>query len=165
VPDKNGGGAGEQAREAATQVQEKAQEAAGQAKGRLREQVDTRSTQAGQQVKSTAGDIRTVADELRKQGKDSQARYAEQAAERGERVGGWLEQSDGDRILSDVEDFARRNPWAIAAGGLALGFLASRMLKASSQSRYRSLSEERTATQAPAIPAQPPEQPVMAGRA
>jgi hypothetical protein len=37
-----------------------------------------------------------------------------------------------------VEDFARRNPWAVAAGGLVLGLAASRMLKASSSQRYRS---------------------------
>jgi hypothetical protein len=40
-------------------------------------------------------------------------------------------------LLRDVEDFARRNPWAVAAGGFALGFVASRLLKASSSERYR----------------------------
>jgi hypothetical protein len=79
-----------------------------------------------------------VAEELRKQGKDKPAQYVEQAADRAERLGGYLEESDGDRILRDVEDFARRNPWAVAAGGLVLGFVASRMLKASSGERYRS---------------------------
>ena len=57
---------------------------------------------------------------------------------RAERLGGYLQESDGDRILRDVEDFARRNPWAVAAGGLLVGFAASRMLKASSGDRYRS---------------------------
>jgi len=32
-------------------------------------------------------------------------------------VGGYLPQSDAKRILSDVEDFARRNPWPIAPAG------------------------------------------------
>ena len=50
----------------------------------------------------------------------------------------WLEDSDGDQILGDVEDFARRNPWAVALGGLALGFAASRVLRASSGDRYQS---------------------------
>jgi hypothetical protein len=36
-----------------------------------------------------------------------------------------------------VEDFARSKPWAVAAGGLALGFAASRFLKASSSRRYQ----------------------------
>ena len=123
--------------EAKEQVQEKAQEGLGQARDKVREQVDQRSTQAGEQVRSTAGDVRTVADELRKQGKDAPARYAEQAADRAERLGGYLHDADGDRILRDVEDYARKNPWAVVAGGVALGFMASRLLKASSGERYR----------------------------
>jgi ElaB/YqjD/DUF883 family membrane-anchored ribosome-binding protein len=128
----------EKAREVAGQAQDKAREAAGQARGRMSQEVDRRSTQAGEQVTSNAGDARSVAEELRKQGKDTPARYVEQAADRAERLGGYLQESDGDRILGDVEDFARRNPWAVAAGGLVLGFVASRMLKASSGERYRS---------------------------
>ena len=75
---------------------------------------------------------------MREQGKDKPAQYAEQAADRAERLGDYLHESDGDRILHDVEDFGRRNPWAVVAGGIALGFAASRLLKASSGERYRS---------------------------
>ena len=108
------------------------------AKEKLREQVDQRSTQAGQQVNTVAGDVRSVAEQLRTQGKDKPAQYAEQAADKVESAGRWLEQADGDQILRDVENFARRKPWAIAAGGLVLGLTASRFLKASSSERYRS---------------------------
>src|SRR3954453_8489282 len=126
------------AQEVAGQAQEKAQEAAGQASDRVREQVDQRSTQAGEQVRSHASDLRSVGESLREQGKEQPAKLADQAADRLERAGGWLTESDADRILGEVEDFARRNPWAVMAGGLALGFAASRMLKASSTDRYRS---------------------------
>jgi ElaB/YqjD/DUF883 family membrane-anchored ribosome-binding protein len=119
------------------QAKERAQDAAQQAKGRLREQVDQRSTQAGQQLSSAADDVRSVADQLRTQGKDTPARYADQAAEKAQQVGQRLQNASGDELLHDVEDFARRNPWAIAAGGLVLGLAASRMLKASSGERYR----------------------------
>jgi ElaB/YqjD/DUF883 family membrane-anchored ribosome-binding protein len=128
----------EKAREVAGQAQDKAREAAGQARGRMSQEVDRRSTQAGEQVTSNASDARSVAEELKKQGKETPARYVEQAADRAERLGGYLQENDGDRILRDAEDFARRNPWAVAAGGLVLGFVASRMLKASSDERYRS---------------------------
>jgi hypothetical protein len=138
--------------EAAGQAKEKAQEAAGQAKqqagSKLREQVDQRSTQAGEQVATTAGDLRSVSEQLRSQGKDTPARLAEQAAERTERVGGYLRDSDSDKILSDVEDFARRQPLAVVAGGLVLGFAASRFLKASSGERYRAQGT----SQAPSTP-------------
>lgn len=138
---EGGNGVAEQAqdkaKEVASQAQEKAREATGQARGRLREQVDQRSTQLGDQVGSTASDARSVSEELRKQGKDAPARYLDQAAGRAERLGGYLRDSDSDRILNDVEDFARRNTWAVALGGLALGFAASRLLKASSSNRYQ----------------------------
>ena len=132
------GQAQEKAKEVAGQAQERVQEASTQAKGKLREQVDQRSTQAGQQINTVADDVRSVAEELRTQGKDTPARYAEQAADKAQQVGQRLENASGDELLRDVEDFARRNPWAVALGGLALGFAASRVLRASSTDRYQS---------------------------
>jgi hypothetical protein len=132
----------QKAQEVAGQAKEQATQAAGQAREQLRTQVDQRSTQAGEQVASTASDIRTVSETLREQGKDKPAQLAEQAADRVEKVGSYLQQSDADRILSDVEDFARKQPMAVIAGGLALGFLASRFLKASQTERYRSRPEQ-----------------------
>jgi hypothetical protein len=134
-------GASEQAREKAAelagQAQEKAQQAAEQAKGQVRSQVDERSTQVGERVGQRAQDIRSVADELRKQGKDAPARMADQAADRAGRLGDYLRESDADRLLGDVEDLARRQPWTVVLGGLAAGFAASRFLKASSAGRYQ----------------------------
>jgi hypothetical protein len=122
------------------QAKEKAQEGAQQAKRTVRDQVDQRSTEAGERVGSTAQDIRSVSDELRKQGKDQPAKLAEQAAQRAESLGDYLKRTDGDTILRDVEDFGRQRPWAVIAGGIALGFAASRFLKASSTRRYESSS-------------------------
>jgi hypothetical protein len=136
--DSAAGQAQDKAKEVASQAQDRARDAAGQARERMRDEVDRRSTEVGDRIGGGAGDARSVADELRKQGKDAPARYVEQAADRAERLGGYLRDSNGERILDDVEDFARRKPWAVAAGGLVLGFAASRMLKASSGARYRS---------------------------
>ena len=125
---------------ATTQAKEKAQEtaqqAAGEARGRVREQVDQRSTDAGRQVSGTANDARDIAQQLREQGKEGPAKLAEQAADRAEKLGDYLQSSDADRILSDVEDFGRRQPMAIMLGGLLAGFAASRFLKASSTRRH-----------------------------
>jgi uncharacterized protein YjbJ (UPF0337 family) len=146
-------GAADQARdkaqEAAGQAKDKAQEAKSKASDKVREQVGQRSTQAGEQVSTTANDLRSVSEQLREQGKDTPARLAEQAAERTEQVGNYLRDSDPDRILGDVEDFARRQPWAVVAGGLVLGFAASRFVKASSSDRYQSGSSEQTAVRGP----------------
>jgi ElaB/YqjD/DUF883 family membrane-anchored ribosome-binding protein len=140
--------------EGVDQAKEKAQQAAGEAKGRVREQVDQRSTEAGQQVSSTASDLRSVGEQLREQGKETPAKLAEQAAERTERLGSYLTESDADRILGDVEDFARKQPWAVVAGGIALGFAASRFLKASSSQRYQQRST-RPDPASPRLPAPP----------
>ncbi len=128
----------EMASQAQQQVQEKAQVVKSQAGGRLREQVDQRSTQLGEQTQSLAGTVRQTAEQLRNQGNDRHAQVAEQAADRVERMGSYLRDSDGDKILGDVEDFARRRPWVVGGAGALLGFIASRFLKASSGQRYES---------------------------
>src|SRR5215212_9888050 len=102
------GQAQEKAQQFAGQAQEKVQDAAGQARSQLRTQVDQRSTQAGQQVSSTASDMRSVALQLREQGKEQPAKLAEQAADRADRLGGYLQSADADNILGDLEDFGRR---------------------------------------------------------
>jgi hypothetical protein len=126
----------ETAQQGAEQVKDKAREGAEQARTRARDEVDRRSTQAGEQVSATAGAIRQASSHLREQGQDGPARFVDQAAGHVERAGSWLQESDGDRILHDVEDFARRQPLVVVAGGIAAGFALSRLLKASSRDRY-----------------------------
>ncbi len=150
TPTSNGPNTGAESSSTTDQAKDKAQEAAGQAKekagSQLRTQVDQRSTDAGERVGGFASDVRTVGDTLREQGKDQPAKLADQAAERAERLGSYLKDSDADRILGDIEDFGRRQPWAVIAGGVALGLVASRFLKASSSDRY----QQRSAGQLPA---------------
>ncbi|MFN2490931.1 MAG: hypothetical protein ABR529_14595 [Actinomycetota bacterium] len=130
--------AGQSVQEATGQARERAQEVAGEARGRIQEQVDQRTTKAADQVGSMVENLRSVAEELRKQDKGGPASFADQAATKVERFGSYLRDSDSQRMLDDVEDFARRQPWAVVAGGIAVGFLASRLLKASSGERYQS---------------------------
>src|SRR4051794_5611914 len=110
--------------EAAEQAKETAQNVAGQAQERIRQQVDQRSTDAGEQVGGTAADIRSVGEELRNQGKEGPAKIADQAADRIERAGSYLRDSDSDRLLNDLEDFGRRRPWAVFAGAAVAGIAA-----------------------------------------
>ena len=122
--------------EATEQAKETAQNVASQAQDRVREQVDQRSTEVGERVGSTALDIRSVGKELRNQGKEGPAKVADQAADRIERAGSYLRDSDSDRILNDIEDFGRQRPWAVLVGAVVVGVAAARFLKASSQRRY-----------------------------
>jgi hypothetical protein len=127
----------DQVREKTEAAREQAQDATQQARSRFRDQVDQRSTQAGERLSGTVTDVRSVAEELRRQGKEAPARMVEQAAGQADRVADYLKAASGERILRDVEGYTRSNPWAVAAGGLVLGFAASRFLKASSSRRYR----------------------------
>jgi len=137
MADGSVGEAQEKAQDVAGQAQEKAREAAGKAQEGIRQQIDDRSTQAGEQVGSTAQDLRSVGEELRKQGKDGPAKLADRAAEQTERVSSYLKEKGPDEMLEDVEEFGRQRPWAVLAGGVAVGVLAARFLKASSRGRYQ----------------------------
>jgi ElaB/YqjD/DUF883 family membrane-anchored ribosome-binding protein len=117
-------------------AQEKMKEGAQQAQSRAREQIDQRSTQAGEQVSATAQALRSTGQQLREQGQDTQAKAADRIADQADRMGSYLTESNADRLLGDVEDFGRRQPMAVVGIGIAVGFAASRFLKASSRKRY-----------------------------
>jgi hypothetical protein len=119
-------------------AQDKLKEGAQQAQSRAREQIDQRSTQAGEQVSVAARALRQTSSHLRAQGQEPHAKAADRAAHHADRVGSYLTESDADRILADVEDFGRRQPMAVIGIGIAVGFAASRFLKASSRKRYES---------------------------
>ena len=130
----------EKAQEAAGQVQQVAGQAKEQARTRVTDVVSQRSTTAGEQVNSAADALRQTSSQLRSSGKDAPAKAMDTLAERIESVGNWLRDSDGDQILHDIEDLGRRQPTAIMFGGLALGFAASRVLRASSSKRFEGRS-------------------------
>jgi len=129
----------EKVQEAAGQVQqqvgEKAQQMRGQAAEGIRQQLDSRSTQAGEQVSATAEALRRVGSQLRQDGNGTPAQYAEKAAEPVERLGRYLTEADGNKILGDAEQFARQRPWVTAIGGATIGFLIARFIKASNPSQ------------------------------
>jgi hypothetical protein len=131
-----------QAGEVAQQAQQQVQDVAGRAQGRLQEQIGSRTTQAGEAVTSTASDLRSIAEELRNRDQETPAKLAEQVAEGAERLGSYLRDADGEKLMSDFEDLARRQPWAFVAGGIALGFVVSRFVKASGDRRFRSREGE-----------------------
>jgi ElaB/YqjD/DUF883 family membrane-anchored ribosome-binding protein len=124
-------------------AQEKVKEGAQQAQSRAREQIDQRSTQAGEQVSATAQALRSTGQQLREQGQDTQAKAADRIADQADRMGSYLTESNADRLLSDVEDFGRRQPMAVVGIGVAIGFAASRFLKASSRKRYEGYQADR----------------------
>src|ERR1700738_4384259 len=115
--------------EKAQQAKEQGQQATGLDQDKIREQDDIGSTEDAHQVDSVVQAMRTASEQLRGKGNELPAKVAEQLAQRAEQVGSYLRESDADRILGDLEDFGRRQPWALAAVGLALGVAGARLLQ------------------------------------
>jgi ribosomal protein S15P/S13E len=126
----------ETVRDKSEEVAQQAQQLGGQVQNRIKEEVDTRSTQAADQLAAFSEGIRKMQQHLQSEGRQNAGNVTAQVAQQTDRLARYLRNSDPDRMLRDVEGFARRQPWLLAAGGVALGFAASRFLKASSSKRY-----------------------------
>lgn len=122
--------------EGAQQIQEKASEAKHETRERLRQQLDSRSTQTGEQMTKTGSALRQTAEKLRGDQQEQPAKLLDAVADRTERFGRYLSEADGERLLHDAERMARQRPWVVAGGAMVLGFLAARFTKASSSRRY-----------------------------
>jgi ElaB/YqjD/DUF883 family membrane-anchored ribosome-binding protein len=121
--------------EAASSAQEKASELRDKGSTRLRDQLETRTSEVGAQAKSVAEALRRSGENLQEENR-SAARVVSGAADRVERLGGYLEQRRGEEIVRDVENFARSRPWLIAGVGMLVGVAAARFVKASSEQRH-----------------------------
>ena len=101
----------------ASDVQDKAVELKEQGRSKLGETLDQRTTEAGGQARQAAQVLRQSGSQLRAQAERQRPAgraSAEMAADRVERLGGYLERASGDQLLRDAEDFARRRPWMVA---------------------------------------------------
>ena len=144
--------------DAASAVQDKTVELKEQGRGKLGETLDRRTTEAGGQARQVARALRQTSSQMTAQADHTGQQVGQAAgwvAGQVERLGGYLEQTNGDHLLRDAEDFARRRPWMVAGMGLVAGLAASRFLKASSERRYESFGsngESATRTDSPCSP-------------
>ena len=118
------------------QVSAKAHELGEEASFQVREQLERRSTQAGEHVQAMGSALQSGVEQLRSEGKDVPAKVMTQVAERAEDLGAYLQSTQADQMLTDLERFARRRPWVTAGVGVLAGFVASRFVKASADRRY-----------------------------
>jgi len=145
----NGGGAREQARQVGSEARQAGGAVAGTAKeqgrqvaGETKRQArnlcgEARSqlaSQTGEQQRRAAGGLRSLADEMRSMAdQGGQAgpvsEITRQAADRVHGVAGWLEQREPGDIITEVRDYARRNPGTFLVGAAVLGVLAGRLTK------------------------------------
>jgi hypothetical protein len=128
-------------------VRESSTQLSSTARGWMQQEADQRTTAVASQARTIADAMRQTSSKLSDDGQPQAARVTGTVAERVEQLAGYLEQADGERLMNDVQDLARRNPWAFAAAGLVVGFAASRFMKASRSNQTSSagrLPDDRT---------------------
>lgn len=118
------------ASQVADQVKQSTSDVTEQAKQTATSQMAVRKDQAAQGLRAVSSSMRQMGDNLRHDDQTSSyAQYVDQAANQVERFSGYLQQHDAREIMTDAEDWARRNPALVLGGAFALGLLASRFLK------------------------------------
>lgn len=131
------GGATEQAKQQgqqiATQARQQAARLANQGGEQVKGQLANQKHQAAQRIAPVQTALRETAHQLRNQGQGPSAQYVDGATDRLERFTGYLRDTDVDVMLGEARGIARRRPALFLGGAAALGFLAARFLKSSSQ--------------------------------
>lgn len=133
--ESSGSAVGEKLGQAADVISDRTAETVAQGRGVVQQQIGQRAGQLGSQADAVSKRMRQLADQARSEGNDQHARVAERAAAQGERAARYLNEVEPDQLLGDVEDFARREPWLVAAAGFTVGFVFARSLGASSGRR------------------------------
>jgi len=117
-------------------IKENVAEQINQAKASTQEQVTSAITsnkeRAAEEIHGFAEALRQTSQQLRDQDMGAVAQYADQIGEQIEQVSRYLREKDVQGLISDVEDFARRNPAVFVGAALGLGLLSARFLKSSS---------------------------------
>jgi ElaB/YqjD/DUF883 family membrane-anchored ribosome-binding protein len=123
-----------------------------QAASRLAEQAGrTVEAQANTLMDKACESLETVARAIREAGNNLRedrpeiASYADTAAQRVDGAAMYLREHDAREVIDNAQDFARRQPAVVVAGGLALGLLIGRFLRSGTPSqsgRYRSYGSD-----------------------
>ena len=106
------------------------------ARGLVMDQIDRRTTDAGQMLDTHVNNLRNMSKSMRDQGLGPTAGVVDYAANRLGSVSSYLTNTDGDRIVHDVESVAREHLMVTGAVGFLIGLTTARLLKASAADRY-----------------------------
>jgi hypothetical protein len=95
-----------------------------------KQRIETTKRSAADQIEQVASVIGRAGSELG-DGQPRLASYANQAADRVNALATRLREASIEELIEDTRDLARRNPGLFILGGVALGVVVSRFLKAS----------------------------------
>jgi hypothetical protein len=121
-----------QAGDTVDQLRNQAGDTVEKVKTQANDQLGTQMTQAGLSLATVADAVETLSEQLRRGNQVLLADYADRAGGQVDQMATYLRQSDPNKVLHDIEDFAQREPVLFLAGAFAIGLLGTRFLKSSS---------------------------------
>ncbi|TGO03932.1 hypothetical protein [Serinibacter arcticus] len=122
------GTAKDEAAKVASSAKDQASSLLHEATQNLRTQTTTGKEQAAVGLRGVSSELSSLAEGSQDQG--PVADLARQASQRLGGAAGWLEDRDLDAVLSDVQDFARRRPFAFLAISVGAGVAVGRLTRA-----------------------------------
>jgi len=115
------------------QAQDKAGQVLDQAREQATSQLEVQKERLVDGLDAVVHAAQQTGKQLREQGQDGVANYAEQAAQQAQRLSGYLREHEVEDLIVEAESFARRQPQLFLVGGLTLGLIAARFFKSSAR--------------------------------
>jgi hypothetical protein len=115
------------AKDVAAQAQTQARNLVGEAREQLRSQVGDQHRTAVTNLRSLAGELRSMAGSGEQGGVATE--LVGQAAERAHGLAEWLDGREPAEVLAELRGFARRRPGTFLLGALAAGVVAGRLTR------------------------------------
>jgi hypothetical protein len=113
------------------QARQQLQTVRGRATDQITQRVAEQKGRTADTLSTVAQSLHQTSQLLRDQNEEGMSRYVDRAADQVERLAGYLQTTDIDEVVDSVEELARRRPGVFIGGAFAIGFLASRFIKAS----------------------------------
>ncbi len=132
---------GKEARDAAAEagsqvtreVRGAASELASRTGQQVESQIESRKERTVEELGAVAEALRRTGQNLRGSDQEAISKYADMAAQRVDRVSGYLREHTIGEVIGEFEAFARREPAIFLGASFALGLIGGRFLKSSAR--------------------------------
>src|SRR5215218_7959002 len=121
------GTAAEQAKTVAQEATAQARDLVGEARGQVQQQARNGQQKATDGIRALSAELREMAGSGAQQGTVSEV--ARQAADRVDRVAGWLGEREPGDLVQEVRSFASRRPGVFLAGAALAGVVVGRLTR------------------------------------
>jgi len=123
----------DQIKDSAGQIKDEAQQRIGavasQAQDQIKSRIATQKDSAAESLSGVAQALRQTGSQLRAQDQTGAIGLLDEAASQVERLSSYLQHNDLNRLVGDLESFARRQPALFLGGAFLVGLVGARFLK------------------------------------